>query len=93
MEYYIKSTIRQICQSPDDSNPPADGSRTGREPVLKRITERIAVSAQPLLAEFQRQKPTLGIIDGENANANVPNPVEPEQLPVSMPQNHARIIP
>ena len=63
------------------------------KPVLKRITERITASAQPLLAEFQRQKPTLGIIDGENANANVPNPVEPEQLPVSMPQNHARIIP
>ena len=71
---------------------PTDRSRTGRKPVLKRITERVASSAQPLLAEFQRQEPALGIIHGENADTGASNPFEAEQFPVSMPKNHARII-
>ena len=68
---------------------PTDRSRTGCEPVLKRITERVASAAQPLLAEFQRKEPSLGVIHGENADTGASNPFEAEQFPVSMPKNHA----
>ena len=64
---------------------PADRSRTRREPILKRITERITPAAQPFLAELQRQETTLGIVHGEDADTNISNPFKTKQLPIPMP--------
>lgn len=64
---------------------PADGRRTGGEPVFKRIPERIGLATESLVSELERQELPLGLIHGDNANTNVADPLESQQFLVSMP--------
>ena len=63
---------------------PTDWRRTGSKPVFQRITERVFLACQPLLPEFKRQEPALCVIHGNNANTSVSNPIESQQVFISM---------
>ena len=63
---------------------PTDWRRAGSEPVFQRITERVFLASRPFLPEFERQKPTFGIIHGNNADADISNPIESQQFLISM---------
>ena len=63
---------------------PTDRRRAGCKPVFQRITESVFLARQPFLPEFERQKPALGIIHGDNADASVSNPIESQQFLISM---------
>ena len=56
------------------------------------ITKRIWIT-ESILPEFKRQKAAFGIVHPVNANADISDPVEVQQLPVPMLQYHIRIIP
>ena len=63
---------------------PTDWRRAGSKPVFQRITERVFLARQPFLSEFERQEPALGIIHGNNANTRISNPIESQQVLISM---------